>query len=411
MKWFINLSTRGKLLLSFGVLILLLETAVAVAFPGMSALLTSQRALQEVEMANALDLLRLEANLNENRVSLMRLVLTRERFSEEIYNEIKALSATNDEITQRLLERNAGNAELSGQLKELDQARRDFNTIRDEHVIPMIAAGNFAEAEVLILGEQTQRFLKVREMVTQLSHAAREGARTTIEQAMQRVNVTISLLVAIGALVFLVSVALATFLTAVIANPLARISRVAAQVATGDLDVSVPASERKDEVGMLAQAFERMVLSLQELARAAEQIADGDLTIALQPQSPKDVLGASFSVMAENVRGLVQEIQQGANLLQSQSAETLKMTLQLVSDSAEMETAARAAEAVIQEARQSPQLSDREAGWIARLEAAMAGIQRAGTRSAASSLEAQVTAEKIEELGTRLSFVVGRLRV
>jgi len=349
MKWFINLSTRGKLLLSFGVLILLLETAVAVAFPGMSALLTSQRALQEVEMANALDLLRLEANLNENRVSLMRLVLTRERFSEEIYNEIKALSATNDEITQRLLERNAGNAELSGQLKELDQARRDFNTIRDEHVIPMIAAGNFAEAEVLILGEQTQRFLKVREMVTQLSHAAREGARTTIEQAMQRVNVTISLLVAIGALVFLVSVALATFLTAVIANPLARISRVAAQVATGDLDVSVPASERKDEVGMLAQAFERMVLSLQELARAAEQIADGDLTIALQPQSPKDVLGASFSVMAENVRGLVQEIQQGANLLQSQSAETLKMTLQLVSDSAEMETAARAAEAVIQE--------------------------------------------------------------
>lgn len=51
-------------------------------------------------------------------------------------------------------------------------------------------------------------------------------------------------------------------LTRSMANPLAAITRVAQQVASGDLSADVPAEQRRDEIGVLAKAFREMLESL-----------------------------------------------------------------------------------------------------------------------------------------------------
>ena len=61
----------------------------------------------------------------------------------------------------------------------------------------------------------------------------------------------------------------------------------------------------RDEIGALAQAFERMVADLREAADAAGRIASGDLTVEHAPRSERDVFGTAFTSMAGQLRALV----------------------------------------------------------------------------------------------------------
>ncbi|MEW6299468.1 MAG: HAMP domain-containing protein [Thermodesulfobacteriota bacterium] len=410
-KRFVDLSIRTKLLLSFGVLIAFLGVVIVIALVGMRAIYTTQKTFQEVYLANALDLLRLESNLNENRVSLLLMVSVQEpSVRNSLHQEIMAVSGHNDEIISRLRARNAHDPELSRRLEELDQIRRDFNTIRDQQTIPLILEGRIEAAETLIASIQTERYLQVRTAANELSRAATDEARAAVERSVRRMNNTVLIFIVIGILVLVVSVAMAVFLTRVIAGPLRGITDAATRIAVGDLDVSVPVRGRGDEVGMVAQVFARMVHSLQEMAKAAEQIADGDLTVSLKPQSANDALRLSFGVMAENLRGLAQEIQEGTRILHTLSTEILKETTQIVADLAEMKATVAEAGAAVRQARQSQQSSQTD-DWVDRVEATFERIQRVSASGSTSALRAKATAQELEELGTRLRFFVEKLKV
>jgi methyl-accepting chemotaxis protein len=84
----------------------------------------------------------------------------------------------------------------------------------------------------------------------------------------------------------------------------ARMVGTADAIAEGDLEQDLDVRSR-DEIGALAQAFERMVAYLREAADAAGRIAGGDLTVQPAPRSERDVLGTAFTSMAGQLRALV----------------------------------------------------------------------------------------------------------
>jgi methyl-accepting chemotaxis protein len=90
---------------------------------------------------------------------------------------------------------------------------------------------------------------------------------------------------------------------------LGRVVGIANQIATGDLEVPVTSASRKDEIGALAKAFDRMVTSLREMVSVAERIAAGDLAIQIKPQSARDVMGNALANMVERLSTLVGEVQ------------------------------------------------------------------------------------------------------
>jgi methyl-accepting chemotaxis protein len=85
-------------------------------------------------------------------------------------------------------------------------------------------------------------------------------------------------------------------------------------IAEGDLDQDHGVRSR-DEIGALAQAFERMVAYLREAADAAGRIASGDLTTMPTPRSERDVFGTSFATMAGQLRTLVGQLSGSATRL------------------------------------------------------------------------------------------------
>jgi methyl-accepting chemotaxis protein len=133
----------------------------------------------------------------------------------------------------------------------------------------------------------------------------------------RRAYVAVGLGIALAAYLFL------AFFTAM-TRSVRRMVVTADAIAEGDLEHDLGVRSR-DEVGALAQAFERMVAYLREAADAAGRIARGDLTAQPAPRSERDVLGTAFATMAGQLRSLVGRLSESATRLgiaSQQMAET-----------------------------------------------------------------------------------------
>src|ERR687892_608308 len=102
MNWFLDLTTRTKLFLSFGVMIVLLAVVMITAYRGITAIETSQKNLYAQEFANAVDLKDVRANQNGMRAALLAMMLVSQRTDQEaLQQEIKQRVKGVDETLQR----------------------------------------------------------------------------------------------------------------------------------------------------------------------------------------------------------------------------------------------------------------------------------------------------------------------
>jgi len=153
MKWFLNLTTRSKLFLGFGLMIVFLASVIATAYRGIATVQASQHSLYQKEFANAVDLLNLRANENGVRAAALDMTVAATRSDREFWHrDIKKRSKEISATTQRLLERNRNDPSFSAQLGELNKTREAFSQTRDDQIIPLIYAGKKDQARTLLLG-------------------------------------------------------------------------------------------------------------------------------------------------------------------------------------------------------------------------------------------------------------------
>ena len=93
-----------------------------------------------------------------------------------------------------------------------------------------------------------------------------------------------------------------------ITRTLTRVVAIANQISAGDLTVPAASEPRRDELGALAQAFDRMVTALKGMVGVAEQTAAGNLTVSVKPQSERDAMGNALATMTEKLALLVGQV-------------------------------------------------------------------------------------------------------
>ncbi len=213
---------------------------------------------------------------------------------------------------------------------------------------------------------------------------------------------TIALLVLGGVAVTGVAVAIIRDLD----RPLQQAVQVAERLALGDLTVHLSANGRRDEVGVLANAFERMVLSLRSVADAADRISRGDLAVAIRPQSEKDTLGLALARM-------VTTLQEQIGLL-SGEIQRLGATNQSVTEGVRrvMEEAQRAARAVqeasriVEEVKETAEAASRRASEVAAAGEQAVAISEIGEKAVQDAIagienvreQMKIIAKKIAQL-------------
>ncbi|MBU1223611.1 MAG: methyl-accepting chemotaxis protein, partial [Gammaproteobacteria bacterium] len=326
MKWFLDLTTRGKLFLGFGMMILFLLGVVATAYWGISSIQASQRSLYDEQFANAVDLLSLRANENGVRAALLNMMAATTNAERETWHqEIKQRSEEVDDTMRQLAERNQKALRLLDRLRELNSLRQDFAKTRDGQIIPLVYAGKEEQARALALGLQLDRYLKIRTIAQELGDEAVQQARAAVAESEQLGKRTVNLFMLMAIAALLLGVAMVSLLNRIIAVPLRTVSDVASQVARGDLTVNVPNDERADEVGDLLRAFREMVTKLRNTTR---------------------------------------ELHEGVGVLASSSSEILATTTQVASGAAETATAVSETTATVEEVKQTAQVASQKARYV-----------------------------------------------
>ena len=183
---------------------------------------------------------------------------------ENAYNEVKKLTEDNPKQQKNCNE-----------LRPLIDNKMDYMN----EVISVRKKQGFESAKVLINSGKGKEYMdavrvKIAEMENVESSLLKNRCDESVASARTVTNFIIGGIV--SAIIILSIVGF--FITGSIANPLKKLTGNAQQISIGNLDIVIPATSRKDEVGALNQAFIQMINYLGNMATVSQAVADGDLT-------------------------------------------------------------------------------------------------------------------------------------
>ena len=343
MKWFLDLTTRGKLFVCFGLIFALMAWVIATAYTGIATIRESQDRLYKDDFANVRDLMALRAYQNQIRALMLEAQLLSKRTEQDpLLAQAAERSNRIERMILGLLERTKNDPDRLSRLEEMKSVWQAFAQTKDAEIIPLILAGKIAESRELAVGVQQGRQQKIRAIAEELGKAADEDARLAVTRADQQANQSFRVFLFVGIAAVLIGAVLALLMERVIAGPLRDLSRAADRVAAGDLAIGVPQDDRADEVGTLARAFR---------------------------------------VMIENLRRTTQEIHEGVSVLASSASEILAATTQVAAGAAETATAVSETTATVEEVKQTAQVSSQKAKYVSESAQKVTQVSQAGRKS------------------------------
>ncbi len=349
MKWILNLTTRNKLFLGFGIMIVFVGTVIVTGYFAIRGLQASQSTLYRKNLADVRDLTNLRALQSEVRAEMLEAQLINTASDRErLLKDAAVRSGQIGQIMVILLERANNDPRMLSRLEELNSVEKAFAQTKDTEIIPLILAGKITESRKLAIGVQQGRHEKIRALAKELSQAADDNAHHAVEESEHRAEQTILLFVVVGVVAMLLGLAMVLFLSRIIAVPLRTISNIAGGVAAGDLTADVPMDDRADEVGALVRAFRAML---------------------------------------ENLRRTTREMHNAVGILASSSVQILTSTTQVASAASETATAVSETTTTIEEVKQTAQVSSQKAKYVSESSQKAAQVSQAGRKSVEQSVE------------------------
>jgi methyl-accepting chemotaxis protein len=276
----------------------------------------------------------------ENRLALGNYLL-----SGDLRDEDKTNGGIRDLV--QLLHQGQGMATDQGLRTALSQVEDNEHNWSDNFAKEMIAkrhqvdAGNstIGDLQVFYLQRDPMSWInRSTSLLDEASRAVRRAQENSNESADSATMVS-AVITTVGTLFAVLLGGLIAFFTAKsIKEPLHQLIDVAHRIGdTGDLDQSIDV-RRSDEVGILAENFNKMIVHLKEMASVSAAIAEGQLSVSVQPRSQQDTMAVAFARMTQGLRELVRQVRDsasqvanGAGQMATASDESAKVSVQAAS--------------------------------------------------------------------------------
>ncbi|MFL6631978.1 MAG: methyl-accepting chemotaxis protein [Massilia sp.] len=266
MRMLADLSTRAKLMLGFGLIVIAMALTSLSSWNGLARQRAMQQRLYDDDLAITLKVMELRSAINRERVALLSSLIagstTQAVFSRQLESEEGAIRGLLDELAAR---RNA-DQEFAADYARLVNAYRDYGAVRDNEVLPQVRAGQRAAAGEAATGRLQDSFDRLRTVADGIGAKQMDEARARMRDSAALVDAAGAALIVMNLAVILLACAKTYWLNRAIAVPLREATAVAQRIATGDLRGEVPASTGRDEVGQLMRALGDMMQSWRALA-------------------------------------------------------------------------------------------------------------------------------------------------
>jgi methyl-accepting chemotaxis protein len=237
-------------------------------------------------------------------------------------------------LDEYMLKTGSDNAEVKqALLADFDKAWADY-TVAGEEVSRLIMAGETDKAAISLTGDAEQKLnfaidlLLLMQDIEDNEALARYAESQVLYGRVRTLAVGITLAAILSALV------LAFWLSQTISRNVADLAATAKAVTEGDLDQQVNIASR-DEIGVLAGAFDQMIIRLREMLRG-EQEQRARLERA---NSEVEERAASEQAQRENLQRILAQVRSAASDLDAAAAEILAATTQQASGASEQASA------------------------------------------------------------------------
>jgi methyl-accepting chemotaxis protein len=246
------------------------------------------------------------------------------------------------------------------------------------------------------------------------------------EQLEEQSSDLVALFAGIGLATLVGGIVLATWQTRIVVNPITRLQQTALQLSEGDLSArSTVASQ--DELGDLAQAFNRMAGDLEQMMVSerdskahlentvneymgfVESVASGDLTRRLQlngngrdsSEADDDLykLGKNLNLMAESLNGITLQVRQTTTSVVSSASEIQAATTQQTASSVEQDATVTQTVATLEEVRQTVLQTAERAQQVADTALQSVDVSREGQNAVSDTVDGMnLIRERVESI-------------
>ena len=328
MKWFLNMRIKAKMFLSFLVVISLMIGLAVFASLEMSAIDEENTYASDFPGAREIAMLELSVSTND----LRRVVATMTMYAPlNDAQRIEPLISEADTIYRACLEKLDKFDLLVKTDPVISQSKKDArleksNSIRQNlveyksNILDAVGycalTGAYEDAIDAVL-TSSGIISSLRSHTTELTETAMTVADEAGAAATARVGQSYTFIVIISAIVALIAVAIALYISSVMSKPLIALASFMKKAgATGDIsleqnDVNTinKFGRNKDEIGMTINGAASFVSHVTNVARELGVIAGGDLSNDVKLLSEKDTMGLSLKKMVDNLNTMFGEIQ------------------------------------------------------------------------------------------------------
>ncbi|MCH9031825.1 MAG: HAMP domain-containing protein [candidate division Zixibacteria bacterium] len=204
-------------------------------------------------------------------------------------------------------------------IRELEDEHAEFFE-HGEELIAMSRKGAKGQDFMAFFEKVEEEGMDVTHHIEKLMFSVEAELNRISHEAESAEKAAFKLILVIGLAAIAIGLVIGILISRSISKPIGAMAKIAEAISTGDVNHKIEAKS-KDEIGLLAGSFRRLIDYMKEMSGVAESIAANDLTVTVTPKSPEDALGHSFEKMINSLRTLIGDLGKNSESLVSASTE------------------------------------------------------------------------------------------
>jgi len=282
MRWFYNLKISVKLIVSFVIVAIISGVVGVIGISNITKINNNDTILYEnmtVPLSEVADMARW---FQRARVNARDLILYDDPDDIQKAYEVVRTYLNNVASNAESFEKTIVQEEVRNYFQMFNEAMDKF--VKDMDILLELCLENRDdEAFAFTKGEMQTDADNVRQTVDKLIELKVSGARNQSDSNNAAADTAVVTMIAVIAVAMVIAVSLGIFVSRIISNPMRKLAAAADKIADGDLDVEVDI-DTKEEIGKLANAFNKMAENLNDLISnintAADQVAAGSKQVS-----------------------------------------------------------------------------------------------------------------------------------
>jgi methyl-accepting chemotaxis protein len=272
-----------------------------------------------------------------------------------------------------------------------------------QDVIKYSNAGQDAEAKNVIIVETDKVGTEIREeleLIVEDNAAEAEQRSLNNDTTAARAFTMLIIVIAVGVIL---SIALGIYISRLISIPIQKLTKASDKLAQGDVNNISIEINSKDETGMLAASFKKMIENIHNQALSVEMLADGDLTVEVPISSANDMLGNKLSEMVKKNNEVLSNIYSASEQVAAGAKQVSDSSVLLSEGATEQASAIQELTASIEEISSETGMNAQNANEANKLAEEAKSNAKQGNYQMKEMLKAM---DEISESSTNISKVI-----